>query len=144
MSMIDISKKKETTRTAAASGRIKLRRETIKLIKNKQVEKGDVCEIARVAGMLAVKKTPETIPHCHQIPITSIRIDFEIFDNYIYTIVRVKTVAKTGVEIDALCGVSAVLLTIWDVVKKYEKDALGQYPDTKIEKIKILEKIKED
>jgi cyclic pyranopterin phosphate synthase len=142
MSMIDISKKKETKRTATAYGRIKLKEETIKLIKNKQIEKGDVFEIAKVAGMLAVKKTPETIPHCHQIPITSINIDFEISGNYVDVFVKVKTVAKTGVEIDALCGVSTALLTLWDVVKKYEKDENGQYPDTKISEIKIIEKIK--
>ena len=142
MSMVDISEKKEIARTATASGRIKLKTETIKLIKNRQVEKGDVLEIARVSGMLAVKKTPETIPHCHQIPITSIKIDFEISEDHIKAVVKVKTIAKTGVEIDALCGVSAALLTIWDVVKKYEKDENGQYPKTGIYGIKILEKIK--
>ena len=142
MSMVDISEKKETARTATASGKIKLKTETIKLIKNRQVEKGDVLEIARVSGMLAVKKTPETIPHCHQIPITSIKIDFEISDDHIEVIVKVKAIAKTGVEIDALCGASAALLTIWDVVKKYEKDENGQYPKTGIYGIKILEKIK--
>ena len=94
--------------------------------------------------MLAVKRTPDMIPHCHQIPITSININFEIFDDCIEATVEVKTIAKTGVEIDALCGVSAALLTLWDVVKKYEKDAQGQYPDTKINEIKILEKIKEN
>ena len=142
--MIDISKKKEIARTATAYGRIKLKSETIKLIKNKQVEKGDVFEIAKAAGMLAVKKTPEMIPHCHQIPITSININIEIFDNYLVVIVEVKTIAKTGVEIDALCGASAALLTLWDVVKKYEKDENGQYPDTEICEIKILEKIKKE
>jgi len=142
MSMVDISEKKETARTATASGKIKLKTETIKLIKNRQVEKGDVLEIARVSGMLAVKKTPETIPHCHQIPITSIKIDFEISEDHIEAVVKVKAVAKTGVEIDALCGASAALLTIWDVVKKYEKDENGQYPKTEIYDIKILEKIK--
>ena len=142
MSMIDISEKKEITRTATASGRIKLKPGTIRLIKNKQVEKGDVFEIAKVAGMLAVKKTPDAIPHCHQIPITSIKIDFEISGNYIDATVIVKTIAKTGVEIDALCGVAAALLTIWDVVKKYEKDEHGQYPETGIREIKILEKLR--
>jgi len=142
MSMVDISEKKETARTATASGKIKLKTETIKLIKNRQVEKGDVLEIARVSGMLAVKKTPETIHHCHQIPITSIKIDFEISEDHIEAVVKVKAVAKTGVEIDALCGASAALLTIWDVVKKYEKDENGQYPKTEIYDIKILEKIK--
>jgi len=126
MSMVDISEKKETARTATASGKIKLKTETIKLIKNRQVEKGDVLEIARVSGMLAVKKTPETIPHCHQIPITSIKIDFEISEDHIEAVVKVKAVAKTGVEIDALCGASAALLTIWDVGKKYEKEENGQ------------------
>lgn len=142
MSMVDISEKKEIARTATASGKIKLKTETIKLIKNRQVEKGDVLEIARVSGMLAVKKTPETIPHCHQIPITSIKIEFKISGDYIEAVVKVKTIAKTGVEIDALCGASAALLTIWDVVKKYEKDENGQYPKTEIYDIKILEKIK--
>ncbi|MFX1600874.1 MAG: cyclic pyranopterin monophosphate synthase MoaC [Promethearchaeota archaeon] len=140
--MIDISEKDTITRIATASGKIKLKRETIDRIKNKQVEKGDVLTIANVSAINAVKKVPDLIPFCHPISITNVKIDFEIEDNYVKVTCTVKSIAKTGVEMEALTGVNVALLNLWDVVKMYEKDKQGQYPSTQIYDIKVEKKIK--
>lgn len=142
--MIDVSDKKEVKRIASATGKIRLKSETIELIKNNEIKKGDVLEAARVSALLAVKKTPELIPHCHPIPITGVDVNFEILDEGVKVVVEVKATAKTGVEMESLIGVSAALLTIWDMVKYLEKNREGQYPDTEITEIRVTEKIKED
>lgn len=141
--MADISGKQEVYREAVAIGSIRLKPETIELIRNRGIEKGDIFPVATVSAMLAAKKTSEMIPLCHQIPLTNIKVDFEVNIDVITVTVTVKTNAKTGVEMEALAGVSAALLTIWDMVKKYEKDQHGQYPNTEITGIKIIKKIKE-
>jgi cyclic pyranopterin phosphate synthase len=140
--MVDISEKRDIQRFARASGEIILSGETIEMIKAGSVEKGNVLATARVAAILAIKKTPELIPMCHQIPITSIDVDFEIEEKLISTTVEVRNVGKTGVEMEALTGVSAALLTIWDMVKSVEKDETGNYPNTSIQNIRVLEKLK--
>ncbi len=140
--MIDISKKDTIIRIATASGMIKLKKETIERIINKQVEKGDAFTVAKVSAINAVKKVPELIPFCHPIPITNIEVDFEVENNAIKAICKVKSIAKTGVEMEALTGVSIALLNLWDVVKMYEKDKEGQYPSTRIYDVKVEEKIK--
>ncbi|MFX0003517.1 MAG: cyclic pyranopterin monophosphate synthase MoaC [Promethearchaeota archaeon] len=140
--MIDISEKDTILRIATASGKIKLKKETIKRIKTKNVEKGDALTIAKVSAINAVKKVPDLIPFCHPIPITNVKVDFEIEDETIKVIIKVKSLAKTGVEMEALTGVNIALLNLWDVVKMYEKDEKGQYPSTEIYDIKVEEKIK--
>ncbi len=143
--MIDISKKDVVLRTAKASGKILLKEDTIKRIKNNQVQKGDVLTIAKIAAINAVKKVPDLIPLCHPIPINHVSVDFEFESNNIVKVFcTVKSFAKTGVEMEALTGVNVALLNIWDVVKMYEKDNYGQYPFTIINDIKVDEKIKED
>lgn len=141
--MIDITQKPDILRIASASGKIKLKRSTIDLIRRKKIGKGDALDTAKISAILAVKKTPEMIPYCHQIPITSVDVNFRILSNGIKATVTVKAGAKTGVEMEALFGVSTALLTIWDMVKAYEKDSKGQYPATKIMDTMVLEKIKE-
>ena len=142
--MIDISKKDITNRTATASGKIKLREKTIERIKNNQVKKGDVFTIAKIAAINAVKKVPDLIPLCHNIPITNVDMNFEIENDRIIKVTSiVKSIAQTGVEMEALTGVGIALLNIWDVVKMYEKDIRGQYPSTAIYDIKVEKKIKE-
>jgi len=141
--MIDISEKDTISRSATASGKIKLRKDTIERIKASKVEKGDAFTIAKISAINAVKKVPDLIPFCHQIPITNVDVDFEIEDNIVKAICKVKSVAKTGVEMEALTGVSIALLNLWDVIKMYEKDDKGQYPSTQIYDIKVEEKIKE-
>ena len=140
--MVDISKKDDVERFCVAEGYIKLKPETIKLIKDQKIKKGNVLTTAQIAGILAVKKTYELIPMCHPLPITSINIDFEIFEDKIKAICSVKTTYKTGIEMEALTGVSIALLTIWDMVKSAEKDENGQYKTAEIFGIRVVEKIK--
>ncbi|MCQ1536881.1 cyclic pyranopterin monophosphate synthase MoaC [Methanosarcina sp. KYL-1] len=140
--MVDISGKADVSRRARAAGDIVLSEDTIGKIREGTVEKGNVLATARVAAVLAVKRTPDTIPMCHQIPITGIDVDFEIGKEAISAVVEVRTVGKTGVEMEALAGVSAALLTVWDMVKSAEKDESGNYPHTAIRNIRVLEKVK--
>jgi cyclic pyranopterin phosphate synthase len=142
INMIDITKKDTVLRIAKASGKIQLRKETIERIKDSKVEKGDALTIAKVSAINAVKKVPDLIPYCHPIPINNVNVDFEIDDNTIKVTCTVKSDAKTGVEMEALTGVSIALLNLWDVIKMYEKDKNGQYPSTLIYDIKVEEKIK--
>ena len=142
--MIDISEKETIHRIARASGKIKLKIETINRIKTNSIEKGDVLTIAKVSAINAVKKVPDLIPFCHPIPIHNVTIDFDFEENsFIKVTCVVKSISKTGVEMEALTGVSAALLNIWDVVKMYEKDEKGQYPSTLITEIKVEKKIKQ-
>ncbi len=140
--MIDISHKEIVMREAKAIGKIILKKETIDLIKKNAIEKGDVITIAKIAAIQAIKNTSEIIPLCHPIPIEYISIEFNIKENEIEVLSLVRTNAKTGVEMEALTGVSVALLTIWDMVKKYEKDEKGQYPNTLIKEIRVIEKSK--
>jgi len=141
--MVEVSGKGDIKRTAKASGKITLQSETIERIKAGEVEKGNVLTTAQVAATLAVKKTPELIPLCHPLPITGVDVSFEIGETEIEAFVEVSCVGKTGVEMEAITGVSLALLTIWDMVKSVEKDDDGQYPNTMIHDIKVLEKRKE-
>ncbi|MCE8426433.1 MAG: cyclic pyranopterin monophosphate synthase MoaC [Candidatus Methanoperedens sp.] len=142
--MVDISEKADVARRAIASGEISLRPETIELIRGRQIEKGEVLETARIAAVLAIKQTSSVIPMCHNIPISSIDIRFDISDNFIRAITEVKSTGKTGVEMEALHGVSIALLTIWDMVKSAEKDETGNYPITRINNLKVIEKSKRE
>ncbi|MFA4859404.1 cyclic pyranopterin monophosphate synthase MoaC [Methanoregula sp.] len=140
--MVDISGKGEVVREATASGRIYLRPETLAAIRDGKVIKGNVLATARVAATMAVKNTSGIIPMCHPIPISAITVDFTEETGYIEAIVVVKMTGRTGVEMEALTGVSVALLTVWDMVKSAEKDKDGQYPVTRIENIRVLEKKK--
>src|SRR5665647_1899078 len=124
--MVDISAKDEVTREAVAVGKIFLRPETMQAIREGTVVKGNVLATARVAATLSVKNTPNLIPMCHSIPISAISVDFSDGEAFIEASVRVKSAGKTGVEMEALTGVSVALLTIWDMVKSAEKDEQGQ------------------
>jgi len=140
--MVDISGKGEVVREATASGRIYLRPETLAAIREGTVVKGNVLATARVAATLAVKNTANIIPMCHPIPLSSITVDFTDHEGYIETTVVVKMTGRTGVEMEALTGVSVALLTVWDMVKSAEKDAHGQYPVTRITDVRVVEKKK--
>ena len=143
LEMVDISRKEVSLRRAVAKGRIRIRRETVDAIKTGKVAKGDVLTVAKVSAILAVKKTPELIPGCHPIPLTHIAVEFQIEDGGISVVCRVTSESKTGVEMEALTGVAAALLTVWDMVKEIEKDEKGQYPFTAIESIIVEEKVKD-
>jgi len=140
--MVDISDKAVIHRSAEAVGKIRLGKETMKAIREGRIEKGDPLTVAEVACVLAAKKTPEIIPLCHQLPLTSVNAEFTLGDDYIEARCRVETNYSTGVEMEALTGVSAALLTIWDMVKYLEKDERGQYPATSITDIRVDEKRK--
>jgi len=141
--MVEIGHKDTVFRKAVAKGRIRLKPETIKLIQEGKTRKGNVIATAQIAGILAVKRTWELIPLCHPIPLTGVDISFEFGEDYIEATCEVRAYYKTGVEMEALTGVSVALLTIWDMVKAVEKDSTGQYPFARIEEIKVVEKVKE-
>lgn len=141
--MVDISDKKVQLRTSIAKGSIKLRQTTIQKILKNEVEKGNVISTAKIAGILAAKLTPKLIPLCHPIPLTKIEVKIEVKDNRVNVTSIVKAESKTGVEIEALVSTAIALITVWDMVKKYEKDERGQYPETAIENIKVELKMKE-
>lgn len=140
--MIDISEKEDVHRYARARGEIVLTEESVKAIQNGKVKKGNVFQVAEISAIQAVKKTPESIPHCHPVPIESVDVDFDLDQNTLKVECSVKAVYKTGVEMEALSGVNSALLTVWDMVKYLEKDEEGQYPDTSIKNISVLEKRK--
>lgn len=141
--MVDITEKPPVFRKAIASGSIKLHKSTIEAIKSRKVKKGDVLTTARLAAILAVKDTPRLIPLCHPIHITGLEVIFKLGVKKIQALVTVSSFGKTGVEMEALTGVSAALLNIWDMVKYLEKDETGNYPETEIDGIKVIEKKKE-
>ena len=140
--MVDITEKPPLSRRATATGTIRLRESTIKAIIAGNVKKGDVLTTARLAAILAVKDTPRLIPLCHPIPITGLDVFFDLEEERVRATVTVTSVGRTGVEMEALTGVSIALLNVWDMVKYLEKDETGNYPETEIEKIRVLQKRK--
>jgi cyclic pyranopterin phosphate synthase len=143
MSMVDITEKPEVYREATAKGRIRLKPQTLRLIKEGKIQKGDPFDVAKVAAVLAAKNTCSLIPLCHPLPLTNIDVNLKIVGrDAVEAKATVKTRAQTGVEMEALTAVSVALLTLWDMTKQYEKDAEGQYPTTAIEKIHVVRKVK--
>ncbi|SFE77660.1 cyclic pyranopterin monophosphate synthase MoaC [Peptostreptococcus sp. D1] len=121
--MVDVSHKDETIREAVAVGSIKMSKECFDKVKAGGMKKGDVLGIARVAGIMGAKKTAELIPLCHILNLSKVEIDFDLDDNEnkIMASCTVKTVGKTGVEMEALTGVNICLLTIYDMCKAVDK-----------------------
>ncbi|MCC6017475.1 MAG: cyclic pyranopterin monophosphate synthase MoaC [archaeon YNP-LCB-003-016] len=143
--MVDITGKNISIRIATAEGEIKLKRETIEKIVKGEVEKGDVISTAKIAAIMAAKRTPEIIPLCHQIPLTNVDVEVKVLDDErIKVETTVKTEAKTGVEMEAITATAIALITIWDMVKKYEKDEKGEYPQTEINRIRVTLKSKKE
>lgn len=140
--MVEIEAKDIQKRLAIAKGAIYLSETTIEKITNNNIEKGSVLTVAQIAGIQAVKKTSDLIPLCHPLNVTGIEIDFEVLKDKIIAKCSVNVAGKTGVEMEAITGVSVSLLTIWDMVKSVEKDENGQYPNTKISDIEVIKKEK--
>jgi cyclic pyranopterin phosphate synthase len=142
--MIDISAKPDVPRRAAASGFIRLRGPTVRAIARGGIKKGDPLQAARVAGLQALKRTHELLPHCHPIPLEHAEVVVEVDREGSGVRARAEVAAryKTGVEMEALTGVSVALLTVWDMVKYLEKDGAGQYPETSIGEIRVVRKEK--
>ena len=141
---VDISEKPVVERVAVACGRLRVRPETFKLIVGKRLPKGDPETASTIAALNAVKETPRLLPYCHPIPIESVKVRFGYNEesSSVEVCVEVKANAKTGVEMEALVGVSAALLNLWDMVKAFEKDEAGQYPYTAIENVVVKSKVK--
>ncbi|RJS75083.1 cyclic pyranopterin monophosphate synthase MoaC [Candidatus Bathyarchaeota archaeon] len=140
--MVDITGKNEVYREAMAEGVIRLRPETVSAIVEGKIPKGDVLTAAQLAAINAVKKTPELILLAHPIPVTSVDVEIKPLVESVKVIVTVKATAKTGVELEALTGVTVALLTIFDMCKQLEKDEKGEYPSTTITDIKVVRKVK--
>ena len=140
--MVDVGAKPDTSRRAVARGEIRLTPSPIGAVAAAEVGTGDVLATARIGAVQAVKHTWETIPMCHQIPITNVDTEFAVGDDRIELTVAVETTGKTGCEMEALEGVTTGLNTVWDMVKAAEKDADGGYPDTRIADVEVVAKEK--
>lgn len=119
--MVNVGEKNDTNRVAIAIGSIKMKKETIELIKNGQIKKGDVLSVAQVAGIMGAKRTSDLIPMCHNIFMTGADIKFEIEEEEIKIQATVSTVGKTGIEMEALTAVSTAALTIYDMCKAVDR-----------------------
>lgn len=120
--MVNVGAKDDTVRVAVASGGVRLMPETLEKIKSNQVKKGDVLAAARLAGIMAAKKTPDLIPLCHTIMLNAVSVDFEfISEDYIKIIATAESTGKTGVEMEALVAVSVSALTIYDMCKAVDR-----------------------
>jgi len=133
--MVDVSAKPVTKRTAIASGRVLMKAQTLERIVNKKIEKGDVLGVARVAGIMAAKRTGEIIPMCHPLAIDSVEIQFQPDGrrSEVRIEVRVKSTGKTGVEMEALMATAAAALTIYDMCKAVDRGMI-------ISDIKLMKK----
>lgn len=140
--MVDIGDKDIVKRVAIAEGRLILKESTLKAIASNQIKKGDVISSSKLAAIQAVKATPTLLPLCHQIPLTSIEIDLRSEECGLMATCSVSAFYRTGVEMEALVGVTVALLNAWDMVKYLEKDGRGQYPGTSITDVRVISKRK--
>lgn len=120
--MVDVTPKEPTHRRAVARGRVSMQPETTTAIANREVKKGDVLAVARVAAIQAAKRTSDMIPLCHPLLIGAVSVNFEIGDDFVEVDVQVETVDRTGVEMEALHACSVACLTIYDMCKSADKD----------------------
>lgn len=120
--MVDVSEKQTTARRAVASAKVLLSAETLEILKNETNPKGNPLEIARIAGIMAAKRTSELIPLCHQINLSKVNVTTEIMDFGVYLEAEAKTNSQTGVEMEALTAVSVAALTVYDMCKAVQKD----------------------
>lgn len=133
--MVDVSHKPDTERTAIARGEVHMKKETLELIRAGQIQKGDVLTIAQIAGITASKRTSDLIPLCHPLPLSKVDVDLTLENSLPGVVITatVKTIGKTGVEMEALTAVSVAALTVYDMAKAAEKTM-------KIQNIRLLEK----
>ncbi len=131
--MVDVGEKNATRRVARASATVSMRPETLRLVVDKKIQKGDVFEVARLAGIMAAKRTSGLIPLCHPLPIESVKVDFEVVGDIIQITTEASVTAKTGVEMEALTAAAVAALTVYDMCKAADKAIT-------ISNIKLLEK----
>ena len=142
--IVHIGSKPVVERHASATGLLHLQTATVLAIQNKEIKKGDVLEASTIAAIQAVKETPRIIPHCHPIPLEGCTVSWSFEGNALRCTVNVAAHYKTGIEMEALTGVSAGLLCALDMVKSLGKDVNGQYPSASITDIVVVEKFKAD
>ena len=135
--MVDVGHKPDQVRIAKAQGKIRLNTETVKLIRENQMKKGDVLTIAEIAGIQGGKKTSELIPLCHPLSITKMDVKAELIDDGVIVKSMAKCIGKTGIEMEALTAVNVALLTIYDMCKAVDKSM-------EIGEIRLMEKTKND
>ena len=140
--IVEIGTKPVVERKATATGLLHLQEATKQAIVDKMVKKGDVLEASTIAAIQAVKETPRIIPHCHPIPLEGCKVDWAWEGTSLRCTVNVSAHYKTGIEMEAITGVSAGLLCVLDMIKSFEKDDNGQYPNAKITDLHIVEKRK--
>jgi cyclic pyranopterin phosphate synthase len=119
--MVDVSAKEETRREAVASGRVQVSRAVVDLLRGEGVPKGDALGVARVAGIMAAKRTPDLVPLCHPLAISGVTVDLDVADDAVLIRATVRTTDRTGVEMEALTAVSVAALTVVDMVKAVDK-----------------------
>lgn len=134
--MVDIGTKQPQSRIATAAGELHCQAATLALLVQQALPKGDVLSVARIAGILAAKKTADLIPLCHSLPLDQVSVDFSLFESHLEIRATAKTTAKTGVEMEALAAVSIAALTLYDMMKAVDKTM-------RIEAIRVIEKRKE-
>ncbi|MEM0128997.1 MAG: cyclic pyranopterin monophosphate synthase MoaC [Thermoplasmata archaeon] len=137
-----VSGKPSVLRRAAATGRLRLRPTTVRAIREGDVGKGNPLATAEAAGLLAMKRTSELLPHCHIVPLTASRVTVALRRGGVSVRAEAEARGPTGVEMEALVGATVALLTVWDMVKYSEKDARGQYPRTSLEGLRVVRKEK--
>jgi len=140
--MVDVGDKTVVRRVATAEGSLVLKDATLRAIRENRVKKGDVSSASKLAGIQAAKATSEILPLCHQVPLESIEIEISVEQEWLTARCTVSANYKTGVEMEALVGVTAALLNAWDMVKYLEKDERGQYPGTRLTGVRVLAKSK--
>ncbi|HXQ49161.1 MAG TPA: cyclic pyranopterin monophosphate synthase MoaC [Thermoplasmata archaeon] len=138
----DVGGKPSVARRAVATGVLALSARTRRALRARSVEKGDPIAAGELAGLLAMKRTPELIPHCHTIALTASRVDLAISARGVRVTAEASTVGPTGVEMEALVGATVALLTVWDMVKYLEKDGRGLYPHTSLGPVRVTVKEK--
>ena len=138
----DVGGKPIVRRRAVVEGELALSPSTREAIRSGAVEKGDPMAAGELAGLLAMKRTPELIPHCHTVGLTHSRVDLVSTSRGVRVRAQAETVERTGVEMEALVGASIALLTVWDMVKYLEKDGRGLYPRTSLGPVRVIAKEK--
>jgi cyclic pyranopterin phosphate synthase len=134
--MVDVGEKEIVRRTAVAGGQVRMSSETVELLRERALPKGDALNTARIAGVMAAKRTPDLIPLCHGLNLTSVSVEFEVGEEKIDIVATARASDRTGVEMEALTAVSVAALTIYDMCKAVDKGMV-------IGEIKLLEKSKE-
>jgi len=138
----DVGGKPSVPRRAVAVGALSLSAGTRRALRGRSVEKGDPIAAGELAGLLAMKRTSDLIPHCHAVALTSSRVDLAVSARGVRVTAEASTVGPTGVEMEALVGATVALLTVWDMVKYLEKDGRGLYPHTSLGPVRVTVKQK--